>query len=343
MNKMKALNLHGVGDLRYEDAPMPMAGKDEALLKVRAVGICGSDIPRVFVKGTYNFPTIIGHEFAGEVVEADDKTLVGRGFAVFPLIPCEKCDACKNGDYAQCADYDYYGSRRNGAMAEYLAVKVKNLCQIPNNVSFEEAAMTEPAAVAIHAFRKSGAKANDTILIYGIGTIGLILGEWARVTGVKNVIMVGRSEDKIEFAKKLGFPLAINTTDIKERVMEVTKGRGVDVCIEGTGVSKALEDCLSMTKNFGTVLCMGNPLGDMKLSQDVYWKILRKELKIVGTWNSSFSSKANDWETALSAMKVGTLNLKPLITHRFGLAEYAQAFDLMKERREMFCKVMFVG
>ena len=123
MNNMKALNLHGIGDLRYEDAPMPMAGKDEALLKVRAVGICGSDVPRVFVKGTYNFPTIIGHEFAGEVVEADDKTLVGRGFAVFPLIPCGKCDACKDEAYAQCADYDYYGSRRNGAMAEYLAVK----------------------------------------------------------------------------------------------------------------------------------------------------------------------------------------------------------------------------
>ncbi|MBR3624358.1 MAG: zinc-binding dehydrogenase, partial [Selenomonadaceae bacterium] len=261
---------------------------------------------------------------------------------VFPLIPCGKCDACTNGDYAQCADYDYYGSRRNGAMAEYLAVKVKNLCQIPNNVSFEEAAMTEPAAVAIHAFRKSGAKANDTILIYGIGTIGLILGEWARVTGVKNVIMVGRSEDKIEFAKKLGFPLAINTTDIKEKVMEVTKGRGVDVCIEGTGVSKALEDCISAAKNFGTVLCLGNPEGKMTLSQNGYWKIMRKELRIVGTWNSSFLHKENDWETALLAMKEGKLKVKPLITHRFGLAEYEQAFDLMKERREMFCKVMFV-
>ena len=85
---MKALNLHGVGDLRYEDVPLPERKQDEVLLRVRAVGICGSDIPRVFEKGTYHFPTIIGHEFAGEIVEADDSSLIGKGASVFPLLPC---------------------------------------------------------------------------------------------------------------------------------------------------------------------------------------------------------------------------------------------------------------
>ena len=89
---MKALNLHGVGDLRYEEVPMPVRKPGEVMLKIKAVGICGSDIPRVFTKGTYHFPTIIGHEFAGEIVEAEDSTLVGQGASVFPLLPCGHCD-----------------------------------------------------------------------------------------------------------------------------------------------------------------------------------------------------------------------------------------------------------
>ena len=153
---MMALNLHGVGDLRYEEVPMPVPGPGEVLLKIKAVGICGSDIPRAFTKGTYHFPTIIGHEFAGEIVEADDSELVGRGASVFPLLPCGKCSACREEQYARCSDYDYYGSRRDGAMAEYIAVKQENLCLLPKEVTYEEAAMSEPAAVALHAFRKSG-------------------------------------------------------------------------------------------------------------------------------------------------------------------------------------------
>ena len=153
---MKALNLHGVEDLRYEEVPCPERKSGEVLLKIKAAGICGSDIPRVFTKGTYHFPTIIGHEFAGETVEADDSELVGRGASVFPLLPCGKCSACQEEQYARCSDYDYYGSRRDGAMAEYIAVKQENLCLLPKEVTYEEAAMSEPAAVALHAFRKSG-------------------------------------------------------------------------------------------------------------------------------------------------------------------------------------------
>ena len=109
---MMALNLHGVRDLRYEKVPCPERKPGEVLLKIKAVGICGSDIPRVFTKGTYHFPTIIGHEFAGEIVEAEDTELVGRGASVFPLLPCGKCPACREEQYARCSDYEDYGSRR---------------------------------------------------------------------------------------------------------------------------------------------------------------------------------------------------------------------------------------
>ena len=342
---MKALNLHGVGDLRYDDVPMPKRETGEVLLKIRAAGICGSDIPRVFEKGTYHFPTIIGHEFAGEIVEAEEASLVGRGASVFPLLPCGKCGACLGEHYAQCSHYDYYGSRRDGAMAEYLAVRRENLCFVPEGVSYEEAAMSEPAAVALHAFRKSGAGAGDTVLIYGIGTIGLMLAQWARAAGVRNIVLVGRTDDKVGFAKKLGFPLAVNGKgeSPEKLVQKVTAGRGADACIEGTGASEPWEACIRCARNYGTVVSMGNPLGEMRLSQDGYWKILRKELRIVGTWNSDFGSVENDWREAVSAMRDGRLELEPLITHRFPLEEYGKAFRLMRERREMYCKVMFVA
>lgn len=341
---MKALNLHGIGDLRYEDVPMPRRSDGEVLMKIRAVGICGSDIPRVFKKGTYHFPTVIGHEFAGEIVEAEDASLIGRGASVFPLLPCGKCEACRTEHYAQCSCYDYYGSRRDGAMAEYLAVKRENFCMMPEGVSYEEAAMCEPTAVAIHAFRKSGAGIGDTILIYGIGTIGLILAQWARTAGVRNIVLVGRTDDKVEFAKKLGFPLAMNGKgeSPEKLVQRVTDGRGADACIEGTGESEPWEACIRCARNYGTVVSMGNPVGEMGLSKDGYWKILRKELRIVGTWNSSFGRKENDWLEAVRAMQDQRLDLQNLITHRFSLAEYKEAFSLMRERREMYCKVMFV-
>ena len=277
-------------------------------------------------------------------MEAEDSELVGRGASVFPLLPCGKCPACQEEQYARCSDYDYYGSRRDGAMAEYIAVKQENLCLLPKEVTYEEAAMSEPAAVALHAFRRSGLGQGDTLLIYGIGTIGLIVAQWAKAAGVKNIILAARTDDKVEFARKLGFALAVNVQreNLGKLVEEATGGRGADACIEGTGAPEPWAECISLTKAGGRVVCMGNPLGGMRLFQDAYWKILRKELTLVGTWNSSFGSRENDWQEAVKAMQDKRLDLKGLITHRFSLDEFQKAFSLMHERRGMYCKVMFV-
>ena len=339
---MKALNLYGVGDLRYDDLPMPERKKDEVLLKIKAAGICGSDIPRVFSKGTYHFPTVIGHEFAGEIVDAEDKALIGRGAAVFPVLPCYECTACKSGQYAQCKSYSYYGSRQDGGMAEYLAVKKDNLCFIPEGVSFAAAAMTEPAAVAYHAFRKCGAAAKDSLFIYGIGTIGFIIAQLARTAGVPRIVLAGRTAEKVKLAEKLGF----EAIDIKSQSLGdfiASKGMdGFDVCIEGTGCSEGVATCIAAGHNFSRIVVMGNPVGEMKLSQDEYWQILRKELQLIGTWNSSRNEQQNDWQDALVAMQRGELSVEPLITHRFSLGDYRQAFELMRDKKEMYIKVMLL-
>ncbi|MDO8685697.1 MAG: galactitol-1-phosphate 5-dehydrogenase [Clostridiales bacterium] len=344
---MKACVLHGIGDLRFEVAPAPTPAKGEVLIRIKASGICGSDIPRVFTKGTYCFPTIPGHEFAGQIVavgEGTNRQLVGRKAAVFPLLPCMKCEACQIGEYAQCKDYNYFGSRCNGGFAEYIAVPVWNLVMTPDILSYEEAAMAEPAAVAIHALRQAGIEIGDNVAIFGAGPIGLMLGQWAEAWGAGKVLLVDIDEGKIAFAKEMGFQYVWNSKDGDpvKWITEMTGDRGADLAIEGAGVSSSLEQCLGCVRPFGRIVAMGNPAGDMKISQKAYWELLRKQLKISGTWNSSFVSlPKNDWDLAIFAMAQNRINAKPFITHRFSLEQCNEALLMMRDRTAFFNKVMF--
>jgi L-iditol 2-dehydrogenase len=343
-NTMTACNLHGIGDLRYEEVPAPRPGPDEVLLQVKAAGICGSDIPRVFEKGTYRFPTIPGHEFAGLIVEAGDKTLLGKRAAVFPLIPCGECGACQIGEYPQCDHYDYYGSRRDGAFAEYVAVKKWNLVFIPDTIPFEHAAMCEPCAVAIHALSQVGIGLGDTVVIFGAGTIGLLAAQIARGWGAARVVLADVDEAKLAFAGKLGF---IHLTDPKkedpaEDVYRLTEGKGADVALEATGAAPAVEGCLKSVKTFGKVVLLGNPAKNMDISQKAYWEILRKQLTLKGTWNSSYNNAHNDWRLAINCMEKGILSLEEMITHRFSFADCGKAFELARQRGEFYVKIMFV-
>lgn len=345
---MKACVLHSIGDLRYENVQTPMPGRNEVLLKIKSSGICGSDIPRVFTKGAYHFPIIPGHEFSGEVVELGselDRSLVGKRAAVFPLLPCRECEACQIGEYAQCLDYNYFGSRCDGGFAEYIVVPLWNLVFFSETLSYEEAAMTEPAAVAIHALRQAGIVIGDNVAILGAGPIGLILAQWSIAWGAEKVFLVDIDDKKVEFAKEIGFEYVCNSnkTDPVEWIKQMTNGRGVDVTVEGTGYSKALEQCLFSVRTFGTIVVMGNPAGDIDLSQKAYWEILRKQLKICGTWNSSYVSiPKNDWSLALSMMEKGKIKVKQFITHRYSLDQCNEAFQMIKNRSEFYNKVMFI-
>jgi L-iditol 2-dehydrogenase len=344
---MMVCNLHGIGDLRYEEVPVPAIGPDEVLLEVRAAGICGSDIPRVFEKGTYHFPTIPGHEFAGVIVAANpgDEALLGKKAAVFPLIPCGKCAACQIGEYPQCSDYDYYGSRRDGAFAEYIAVKKWNLVFVPESVSFESAAMCEPCAVAVHALSQAGISLGDTVAIFGAGTIGLLAAQAARGWGAAQVVLADVDPKKLDFARELGFRHTVNTKvdDPAEYVRKITDGRGADVALEAAGVSASVEGCLKTAKTFGKVVLMGNPAKNMDIPQKAYWEILRKQLFLKGTWNSSYNDAHNDWRLAVKCMEPGVFDLDKLITHRFNFSDCNKAFELARMREEFYVKIMFIG
>jgi L-iditol 2-dehydrogenase len=345
---MNALVLHAVGDARLERIPRPVAAEGEVLIRVAFCGVCGSDIPRTFVKGTYQFPTVCGHEFAGTVVECGPgvgEYRPGDRVVVFPLLWCGKCAACELGNYVQCSDYDYYGSRRDGAFAEFVAVPPGNLIRVPDGVSLEAASMTEPAAVALHALKRAGRSlVGESVAVFGAGPIGLIAAQWARAMGAARVILFDLVPEKLAMAKGLGFELAFNArhVDPVAKINELTGGFGAEVAIEAAGVPATLVQAIATARVCGRVVIMGNPAADVTLPAALISQAMRRELDILGTWNSSFSAAGNndDWRAVLGAVASGAIDLDSLVTHRVPLAAAFEALVMMRDQSEFFSKVL---
>lgn len=333
---MKAYVLHAINDLRYDDVEIPACPEGWVIIEVKATGICSSDIARVFTKGTYHFPTIPGHEFSGIVKsvgsDADNKW-IGRNVGIFPLIPCRECPQCKDKRYEMCSHYDYVGSRRDGSFAEYVAVPVWNLIELPKNIEFKDAAMLEPLSVALHAIRIGQVKRGDNVAIIGTGMIGIAAGQWAKKFGAKSVTIIGRNEMKRTLVEKCGLDYATYTSeDIPNRY---------DFVLEAVGTPTAIELAISGCKAGSSLLLMGNPSEDINISQNTYWKILRKQLTVKGTWNSSYDGiNPSDWTEAVKALSNGEINVKSLISHTFSQINLKDGLDLMYEHKEPYCKVM---
>ena len=345
---MEALVLHGVGDLRLEQIPVPHLSEGEVRVRIGFCGVCGSDIPRIFVKGTYSFPTVCGHEFAG-IVDACgpgvESFASGDPVAVFPLLWCGTCPACEHGQYVQCPDYDYLGSRSDGAFAEYVVAPVANLIPLPQGVTLEEASMTEPAAVALHALRRAQTSlVGKVVAIFGTGPIGLMAAQWARIMGAAEVLLFDIVAEKLELARHLGFDNVFNsaTEEPIEVVNARTAGKGAHVCIEAAGVPATYRNALGSAGRAGSVVLLGNPAADVTLPAALISQVMRREVSIFGTWNSDYSAAGNDddWRTVLQAMASGMLTLMPLITHKVPLADSSNMLHKMRDKSEFYAKVL---
>ena len=336
---MKAQVLYGIKDLRFEtDYPEPSLKENEVLVKTFACGICGSDVDRVLKNGTYHFPTIIGHEFSGEVVKSgseENSPWIGKRVSVFPLIPCKKCASCKAGKYQLCENYSYLGSRCDGGFAEYVSVPVWNLIEIPDGISFEEAAMLEPVSVAIHAIKLCGNLIGRKILITGSGMISSVLVQLAFAGGASGVFVVARNSEKLAWLKD-NFPNLVTFNSLSEDCF-------FDVVIEATGAEKMVSLAVQSVQRRGTIILLGNPSDDVHFEKKCFWQILRKEILIRGTWNSSFGiDNKSDWEDAFSLIKNKKLNLPELISHKLNLRNLMDGILLMKNKIEISNKVMVV-
>lgn len=345
---MKAYVLHGVSDLRYEDVDKPGAEADTVVVKMEAVGVCGSDIPRIYQTGAYSHPLIPGHEFSGVVAETGaraERSWLGKRVGVFPLLPCMECPQCRKRQYEMCRHYSYLGSRTDGGFAEYVRVPVWNLIELPDNVTFEQAAMLEPMAVAMHAIRRVEVSAGESVAICGLGTIGLLAAMLLRGLGNSDIYVIGNKQIQKKMAVTLGIPKErfcdARDQDTETWIMERTGGCGVDVFLECVGRCRVLEEAVRCTAPGGRVMLVGNPASDMQLAKNDYWSILRKQLVLMGTWNSSFIHEdTDDWHACLELLREERIHPEWLITHKFTMEYLSSGMECMRDKTDEYVKVM---
>ena len=348
---MKAYILHGPNDIRYEEVCVPEPAAGEVLIEVKAAGVCGSDIPRIYQTGAHKHPLIPGHEFAGVVTalgEGVEENWLGKRVGVFPLIPCGKCGPCQNKQYEMCRCYDYIGSRRDGAYAEYVTAPAMNLIELPDQVSFEVAAMLEPMAVAVHAMRRVAVSTDETVVICGVGTIGTLLLMFLLDAGMKNILVVGNKKSQKQNVIKLGLNEAYycdsKAQDVSEWIMSRTDGKGADVFFECVGRNETVKQAVDLTAPAGQICLVGNPHSDMLLDKQIYWKILRNQIRLTGTWNSSFTrEECDDWHYVLKRLVAGTVKPEELISHRFSISDIEKGFHIMRDKTEDYVKIMMEG
>lgn len=364
---MKAYVLHGINDIRYEEVETPSIGEGQLLIKVKAAGICGSDIPRIYQTGAHKHPLIPGHEFSGQVVKCGGLNysyFQDKRVGIFPLIPCMECGPCKTKQYEMCKSYSYLGSRTDGGFAEYVVVPARNVIELPEKVSYEAAAMLEPMAVAVHSIRKllfvSGIKdiekledkeleelKNKSIVVLGLGTIGLLIVMFLRQLGMKNIFVVGNKAFQKKQAEKLGITednyCDSNNNDIVAWINAKTNQTGAELLFECVGKNETVSSIVEAAAPSASIVFVGNPFTDMSFDKQVYWKILRSQLHITGTWNSSFTGdESDDWHYVINCLSNAMIDPEQLISHRFKLEELEQGLTIMRDKTEDYVKVMCV-
>lgn len=341
---MKACVLESVGNLVFKDVPIPKVGDGDVLLKVMACGICSSDFDRVLKTGTYNFPTIPGHEFSGKIIKVGknvDCQWLNKRVVVFPLKPCFKCESCKQHLWQQCLQYDYCGSRSDGAFAEYISVPVWNIKEIPDNLPYSVAALVEPTAVAVHAVRAMLMEKTkvDKVAISGSGTIAILTALYARSLGIRDVVVLCRNEKKTKFIRSLGLETKLIT--------ECGNSHFYDTVIECVGSQDSIVNSLDYVAPSGTLIMVGNPSGDVCLPKQLYWRILRAELTIKGIWNSSWKNgKVDDWSIAVSWLSDNCNLVSRLISVKYRLSDADKPFIETLEKsssKHSVIKAMYVN
>ncbi len=327
--KMKAAVLHKPLDLRVEEVSIPQIGSNEILVKMKRVGVCGSDV-HFYLEGSIGSfivkkPLILGHECAGEIVEIGDevKTFrIGQRVVIEPGFTCGKCEYCKSGRYNLCREVKFYAAPPyDGAFAEFVSAPEQNVFVMPAEMSFEEGAMIEPLAVGMMAAKMGEVTAHDTVAVLGAGPIGQMALQAAKTYGVPETFVSDIVDYRLEYAKKYGAKEAINASkeNMVEKIMELTDNKGVDVVIEASGASQSIQQSIDIVKPGGRIVLVGYPPKDVQMPLS---KVIANELRIQG-----IHRYANVYPTAIKDVSSGKAIVKPFVTNVFPLEKIKEAFE----------------
>ncbi len=327
----------GVGNIELRDVPVPKPASNEVLILVKAAGVCGTDIHVKYDEFPYWPPVILGHEFSGVIVE------VGKDVTDFKVgdrvvgephnKACGKCYLCRTGNIQICPSKRSIGWGIDGAFTKYLVMPDHLLHIIPDNVSFEEAALVEPTCNVVHDVLERGrVEPEDFVVVFGPGPIGLLAAMVARAEGAREVVIIGTPKDeelRLPVARELGFTEVLNLAEVNpiERIMELTNGRGADLVVEASGAEPAINQSIEVVRKKGRITVIGmTGKEDIRFTWD---KAIFKVCDIHFNLSTSYTS----WDRSLSLMAGGKINVKPLITHKESLRNWEKVFDDLENQK----------
>jgi len=326
---MKAAFAQGNSNVTIENIDTPTIGTGDILVRMQACGICGSDVEKVF--GKYGQPSMrLGHEPSGIVIQTGANVVkFKKGDRVFVHhhVPCYSCHYCIHGNETMCKKYYATNLFPCGLSEQFIVpewnVSHGGVINIPDSVSFEEAAMIEPLACCVRAWNKFSIKKGDSIAILGVGPTGMMHVMLAKMNLLDKIFCIDVNDFRLNFAKKFEvIPLKIPDGDLKKKILESTDNRGVDVAIVATGNLNALSDAIEFVRKGGTIILFGVPSKGAMLELDVS-TIYSKEISLIPTYAASDS----DTNAALKLIESGNLDVKQLITHRYSLLDSNKAFE----------------
>jgi L-iditol 2-dehydrogenase len=340
---MKALVLEEYMKLVYQDVPVPPVQDDEVLVKVKAVGICGSDVHGMDGSTGRRLPPIImGHEASG-IVEATGKHVTG--WQTGNRVTFDSTIYRRNDWFTQHGMYNLSDGRmvlgvstpefkKHGAFAEYVTVPQHILYRIPDNVSFTEAALVEPAAVALHAINLSGLQKDDVVVVIGAGMVGSFVIQLLKITGCRNIIAVDPEKERGALAKQLGADECFTPDDsgLNEAIMQLTAGRGADVAIEVVGISASIQQAIALLRKGGTLTLLGNLSPEVTIPLQA---IVTRQLRLQGSCAIN-----GEYPAILQLIAAGRLNMSAILSAEAPLAEGAMWFQRLYNREKGLMKVV---
>ena len=338
---MKKLNLIENGKFILEDEKMPRLKKDSSIIKLSHVGVCSSDIKRSFGNGAYFYPLVMGHEAMGFIHKSNGIFKQGDKVVIFPLKPCFRCKSCEGKKFQTCSSYSYYGSREDGGYQQFLLVNNWNLLKLPQAMLNADAALVEPTAVMVHVKNILIGLAGSLHslkdmkgAIIGGGFLTMILSKIITEIGLPQPDVFDRNKFKIDFAKSKN----INSIHSDE-LLKPSKANNYDWVVEASGDPNAFQTSIEIAKSGGKLIWMSNVQGDVNISSTAISSILRKELTISGSWNSSYQpSGKSDWKETIELIKKG-LSPSQFVTHYVTLEELPKIlkrFQKHKSRKKNF-------
>lgn len=327
---MKAAFVKDSSRVVVEDVEKPILGTGDVLVKMRACGICGSDLEKVF--GKYSQPsTRLGHEPSGTIEKVGENvTDFKKGDRVFVHhhVPCYSCHFCLHGNETMCEKYSETNLSPCGLAEEFIVpqwnVNHGGILKIPDSMSFEEAAMIEPLACCIRAWDKFSFQKGDSTAIFGVGATGMMHVMLSIVHEFDKIFCIDLNEFRLEFAKKFNITDAIKSSvpDVKQKILDQTDNRGVDVAIVATGSLQALSSAIDLVRKGGTVVMFGVPSKDAMINLNMS-VIYSKEITMI----SSYAASDSDTKAALELIESSKIDVKKLITHRYNIKDSPKAFE----------------